>query len=48
MTHPIGSIGFNGNCTEAMRFDATVLEAKLEVPMSGADSPVINGEPLPL
>jgi PhnB protein len=38
--HPIPYLGFNGNCAEAMRFYASVLDGKLEVLMSGADSPM--------
>jgi PhnB protein len=38
--HPIPLLGFNGNCAEAMRFYASVLDGKLEVLMSGADSPM--------
>jgi PhnB protein len=37
--HPIPYLGFNGNCAEAMRFYASVLDGKLEVLMSGADAP---------
>jgi PhnB protein len=40
MPHPIAYLGFNGNCAEAMRFYETVLDGKLELMMSGADSPV--------
>jgi PhnB protein len=40
MPHPIAYLGFNGNCAEAMRFYASALDAKLEMLMSGADSPV--------
>jgi PhnB protein len=38
--HPIPYLGFNGNCAEAMRFYASTLDGKLEVLMSGADSPM--------
>jgi PhnB protein len=37
--HPIPYLGFNGNCAEAMRFYESTLGGKLEVLMSGADSP---------
>jgi PhnB protein len=37
--HPIPYLGFNGNCAEAMRFYASVLDGTLEVLMSGADAP---------
>jgi PhnB protein len=40
MPHPIAYLGFNGNCAEAMRFYEDVLEGKLEILMSGADSPM--------
>ena len=39
MPHPIPYLGFNGNCAEAVRFYERVLGGKLEVLMSGADSP---------
>src|ERR1700733_13867213 len=37
---PIPYLGFNGNCAEAMRFYETALGGKLEILMSGADSPM--------
>jgi len=40
MPHPIAYLGFNGNCAEAMRFYAAALGGKLEILMSGADSPM--------
>ena len=40
MPQPIPYLGFNGNCAEAMRFYAAVLDGKLEILMSGADSPM--------
>ena len=40
MPQPIPYLGFNGNCAEAMRFYEDVLEGKLEILMSGADSPM--------
>src|SRR5262245_8182842 len=40
MPQPIPYLAFNGNCAEAMRFYERVLDGKLEVLMSGADSPM--------
>lgn len=40
MLQPIPYLGFNGTCAEAMRFYERVLEGKLEILMSGADSPM--------
>ncbi len=40
MPHPIAYLGFNGNCAEAMRFYEAALGGKLEILMSGADSPM--------
>ena len=40
MPQPIPYLGFNGNCAEAVSFYERVLGAKLEVLMSGADSPM--------
>ena len=40
MPHPIPYLGFNGNCAEAMRFYESALDGKLEMLMSGADSPI--------
>ena len=40
MPHPIAYLAFNGNCAEAVRFYEDVLDAKLEILMSGADSPM--------
>jgi PhnB protein len=37
---PIPYLGFNGNCAEAMRFYEAALDGKLEILMSGADSPM--------
>ena len=59
MPQPIPYLAFNGNCADAMRFYERVLGGKLEVLMSGADSPmalvdkfgtpwIVNGELLPL
>ena len=40
MTQAIAYLAFNGNCAEAMRFYEQALGAKLEMMMSGADSPM--------
>jgi PhnB protein len=40
MPQPIPYLGFNGNCAEAVRFYQSALGGKLEVLMSGADSPM--------
>lgn len=40
MTQAIAYLGFNGNCADAMRFYERALNGKLEVLMSGADSPM--------
>lgn len=40
MPHPIAYLAFNGNCAEAMRFYESALDGKLELLMSGADSPM--------
>jgi PhnB protein len=40
MTQAIAYLGFDGNCAEAMRFYEKVLRGKLELMMSGADSPM--------
>lgn len=40
MPQPIPYLGFNGNCAEAVRFYERVLGGKLEILMSGADSPM--------
>jgi PhnB protein len=40
MPHPIAYLGFNGNCAEAMRFYERALNGKIEIMMSGADSPM--------
>jgi PhnB protein len=40
MSQPIPYLGFDGNCAEAMRFYETALGGKLEILMSGADSPM--------
>ena len=40
MTQAIAYLAFNGNCADAMRFYEKALGGKLEVLMSGAESPV--------
>lgn len=40
MPQPIPYLGFNGTCADAMRFYEQALGGKLEVLMTGADSPV--------
>jgi PhnB protein len=40
MPHPIAYLAFNGNCAEAMRFYEGALDGKIEIMMSGADSPM--------
>jgi len=40
MTQAIAYLSFNGNCAEAMRFYEQALRGKLEVLMSGAESPM--------
>jgi PhnB protein len=40
MTQAIAYLAFNGNCADAMRFYERALGGKLEVLMSGADSPM--------
>jgi PhnB protein len=40
MPHPIPYLAFNGNCADAMRFYEGALDGKLEMLMSGADSPM--------
>jgi PhnB protein len=45
MPHPIAYLGFNGNCADAVRFYERVLDGKLEVLMSGAESPVADQMP---
>ncbi|GIL04315.1 MAG: VOC family protein [Betaproteobacteria bacterium] len=40
MPHPIAYLAFDGNCAEAMRFYERALGGKLEILMSGADSPM--------
>lgn len=45
MTQAIAYLGFDGNCAEAMRFYERALHGKLEVLMSGADSPLCGQMP---
>ncbi len=45
MTQAIAYLAFNGNCAEAMRFYEHALGGKLEVLMSGADSPMADQIP---
>jgi len=40
MPQPIPYLAFNGNCAEAMRFYEKALSGKLEVLMTGAESPM--------
>jgi PhnB protein len=40
MTQAIAYLAFNGNCADAMRFYERALNGKLELLMSGADSPM--------
>jgi PhnB protein len=40
MTQAIAYLAFNGNCADAVRFYEKALGGKLEVLMSGADSPM--------
>src|SRR5262252_10888312 len=40
MPIPIPYLAFNGNCADAMRFYERVLGGKIEMMMSGADSPM--------
>ena len=40
MTQAIAYLAFNGNCADAMRFYEKALGGKLEILMSGADSPM--------
>jgi len=45
MPQPIPYLAFDGNCADAMRFYETTLGGKLEVLMSGADSPMAEQMP---
>lgn len=40
MTQAIAYLAFNGNCADAMRFYEKALHGKLELLLSGADSPM--------
>jgi PhnB protein len=40
MTQAIAYLGFDGNCADAMRFYEQALRGRIEVMMSGADSPI--------
>ena len=45
MTQAIAYLGFDGTCAEAMRFYEKALRGKLELMMSGADSPMAEDDP---
>ena len=45
MTQAIAYLGFDGNCADAMRFYEKATGGKLELMMSGADSPMCNDMP---
>jgi PhnB protein len=45
MTQAIAYLAFNGNCADAMRFYERALGGKLEILMSGADSPMAEQIP---
>jgi PhnB protein len=45
MTQAIAYLGFNGNCADAMRYYEGALGGKLEILMSGADSPMAEHIP---
>ena len=45
MTQAIAYLGFDGNCADAMRFYEKALGGKLELLMSGADSPMAEQMP---
>lgn len=45
MPHPIAYLSLNGNCADAVRFYERVLGGKLEILMSGADSPMATQIP---
>jgi PhnB protein len=40
MTQAIAYLAFDGNCADAMRYYETALKGRLEILMSGADSPM--------
>jgi PhnB protein len=45
MTQAIAYLGFNGNCAEAMRFYEKALGGKIEMMMTGAQSPIADQLP---
>ena len=45
MPQPIAYLAFDGNCADAMRFYERTLNARLEVLMSGAESPMAEHMP---
>ena len=45
MPQPIPYLGFNGDCADAMRFYERVLGGKIEIMMSGGDSPMADQMP---
>ena len=45
MTQAIAYLAFDGNCADAMRFYEQALGGKLEVLMSGAESPIADQMP---
>ena len=45
MSQAIAYLSFNGNCADAMRFYEKALGGKLEVLMSGAESPIAEQMP---
>ena len=45
MTQAIAYLSFDGNCADAMRFYEQALGGKLEVLMSGAESPIADQMP---
>jgi PhnB protein len=45
MPQPVPYLGFNGNCADAMRFYERALAGKLEVLMTGAQSPMADQMP---
>jgi PhnB protein len=45
MPHPIAYLAFDGNCAEAMRFYERALGGKIEVMLSGADTPMASQMP---
>jgi PhnB protein len=45
MTQAIAYLGFDGTCADAMRFYERALGGKLEVLMSGAESPIADQMP---